>query len=169
MPPNSVFQPIGTQKVARFTGGASAAETSVVLDVNQEPDAMLDVVIQGFNVELQIKTGTAKSARTERVLCPARFCAAGSILIECVHSNLELDGMAWPQVARVLARAAPQAIAGVETGPVPLQLTAVKVTAFDACVVTVGGVAVNLVAAQSLDIRGPATLTSGTALIGYEV
>jgi hypothetical protein len=170
MPPprNQVFQPIGVQKVARFSAGASEVGSSVLVDHNESPESLVDVVIQGFNVQLQITTGTAKGSRIERVLCPARFSVTGSLTVECFHRDLELAAMAWPQVARVCARSAPM-VAGVETGPIELQRQAVRVTALNACVVTVDGTAVNLVAPQVLELRGPATLTSGRALVEYEV
>jgi hypothetical protein len=170
MPPrkNQVFQPIGTQKVARFQAGAAERTSSVLVDHNQDPEALIDVVIQGFNVRLQITTGTAKGARIADVQCPARFSVTGSLTVECFHDDLDEPGSAWPQVARVSARSAPQ-VAGVLLGPATLQAAAVRATAFDACVVTVQGIAVALAPGESFEFRGPAVLTSGTALIGYEV
>jgi hypothetical protein len=152
---------------ARTWAPAAAAQRGVVFTAQGDALCGYAITVSGFNALISIETGTSEKHLTERVRLPARFTAWGPVTIHAV----QLDPAARAEVRTMVGFTnAPQTpdVAGQETGPVGLQESAVAVRALDAVAMTVGGVAVALVAGQAIELRGPATLISGTVTVLYE-
>lgn len=125
------------------------------------------VVVTGSNVLISIRTGTSDTNETTRIVPPARFVAHGSIVVFARVDDADLPADARVMVGEAYAGEVPD-VAGQETGPVDLQPSAVAVRALTACTLTVRGVAVSLIAGQAIELRGAASLDTGTATVLYE-
>lgn len=153
----------------QFSGRTwAASDTSVqtVATVAAPPEyrGLWDVSLHGYNVQFRIQFGSSTAIVADLVRTPARFGCVG----ECQIEARKIDAGA-PAEARCAIAYATGAGAGrvraIRTGTgvaVALNAFASRITALDAVVATVGGVAVALAAGESIPVAWPATLTSGT-------
>lgn len=162
----------GKQTTADFPAGAPTARSIAVLDT-PPPDNEYDCIVQGRNVLLKVAMSTSRQTIVERMRPPLRFAVAGNCTVTATHDDLSQPGYAGVTVADVTGRGAPEAV-GIENaggaGPaIVLQDAAKKVQALNACALTIAGIAVALAPLEEIEVRSPATLDTGAALIFYEV
>jgi hypothetical protein len=100
-------------------------------------------------------------------MCPARFVAYGNVVVWAAVDSDDLPAEARVMVGYADAGEVPD-VAGFETGPVDLQPATVAFRALTACTLTVRGVAVSLLAGQGVELRGPASLDTGSGTPLYE-
>lgn len=148
------------------TWAASDTTPQTVATVAAPADyrGLWDVSLHGFNVEFRVQFGSSTSIVAEHVRSPARFGLAG----ECQIEARKIDAGS-PAEARCAIAYATGAGAGrvraIRTGTgvaAAINLFTSRITALDAVVCSVGGVAVALAPGESLPVAWPTTLTSGT-------
>lgn len=156
----------GGQVVADFPAGANGSRA--IFD-SEQADSLYEVSITGQNVRLKVSVGTSRAAIIDRMQPPLRFAVIGNCTIEARQDDNDIAARAWCAV-RPVSGAGQSEAGGIEsTNGLTLQDAASHVVAIDACTLTVSGVAVALAPGESIPVRFPSVLLTGTAFIRYQI
>lgn len=161
------WEPVWAGSQQFCTWSAGDTEPKTLYTFTGDSRAGVALTLTGSNVLLTIETGTSGKHRLVDVQAPARFTAWGAVQVFACPYDGDLPAEARVMVGFTTVPMVPD-VAQVVTGPFVFQDGAVAFRALDACALVVRGVAVALVAGQAIELRGPASLTSGTGTVLYE-